>query len=287
MLRWAVDGNTVNNNAYMHQAMGNQKAENGAYSDANKTYEKGLPDIQHKITAASQGLDAINDPRQIGSKGQARTLMLKAMGMNRYNDNEASAVLPASVYSQVKTLFNNATQWNGAGDLNDDKNPLDPAQKQAISHFFGSVINTAKDQHDLLKQQAMQRYSGSRYADPSRAQMLQQQLGGPMDSYISKLNSKIAPEALAPIQAPAPVAPAQQQGGITNLWGLLGKQQPQAQAPAPQGPPKAINPAAQPPSQPQQQQAAPQGAPAGGPHGPAVQQGGVTYHWNPQSGQYE
>src|SRR6266850_1901464 len=50
---------------------------------ANQVYNSGLPKIQQVAQAASEGLDFANDPQNIGSLGQARTLMLKAMGMNR------------------------------------------------------------------------------------------------------------------------------------------------------------------------------------------------------------
>ncbi len=233
----------VNNNSYMRALTDKMHGENTATQKANATYEKGLPDLQKKAFASAEGLKAINDPQQIGSIGQARSLMLRSMGMNRYNEQEASASLPPDVLGYAGQLFNKADGWQAFGNGADDKNPLSTTQRQAAASFFNGSLGMVKQGHELLKKTAIGQYNTSNYADPTKSQILQQTLGAPFDEFLNQTSQKPqnAPQQpQAGAQGATPQAPPQQPpagilGGLQRL--LKGAPAQQPQAPAPQGPP--------------------------------------------------
>lgn len=231
---------------YAHMAMKNQQGDAMARQQANKAYMAGLPKLQQQAQAASEGLDFSNDPSNPGSLGQARTLMLKAMGMNRYNEQEAKAVLPPALQGHVAMLFN---------AVGGDMSPLNEAQRTAVNTFFKGSLDHASTQHQMLKQNAMQAYTSSPYANEVGMKALST-LGSPMEQSLQQASQKY--QAIP--QTKGPNLTAQPQPGMLDkLKSYFGGSQSQPQASAPQS----------------------------GPHGPAVTQGGVTYKWNPQSGNYE
>lgn len=207
-------------------AVGDRKGEEAAYQKAQHVYMSGLPKLQQTAQAASEGLDFTNDPKNIGSLGQARTLMLKSMGMNRYNENEAKAVLPPTLYGAVANVF------NAAGG---DAAPLTENQRQNINQFFKTQLDGVKSQHDMLKQNALQNYSGSTYSNPQRAQMLGQTMGAPMESALSKSTSRY--QAVPQTQGPN-LTPTPNPGMVDKLKDFLGYgKKPAVAAPVPQAAP--------------------------------------------------
>jgi hypothetical protein len=193
--------------------------------DVNKQYMAGLQKIQPGADAAAEGLEAINDPKNSGSLGQARTLMLKSMGMNRYNEQEAKAVLPSALQGVVSGLFNS---------VGDDQNPLNGSQKAAIGQFFQHQLDTSKNNHEMLKANVMNGYNMSQYADPARAQSMSATLGKPFSDRLTTYADRY--KAVPATGGYNPQAPAPEPGMIDKLTSFLrGPQQtaaPAASAPA-------------------------------------------------------
>jgi hypothetical protein len=207
-----------------HMMMQNQKGSASALMAAQKTYMSGLPKIQDQANAAGELMDLANDPKNQGSLGQARTMMLKSMGMNRYNSDEAKSVLGGNLGSTADQLFN-----AGSGG---DNNPLTDSQKQMVNQFAQTMLSTAKQKHDQLKANANQVYGISQYADPAKVQQLQQSLGSPMDSQFAANTKKY--QNLPTTQQGANGAAPQPTGLAGYLQSILGKS-----APAPQTAPAA------------------------------------------------
>ncbi len=212
------------------QSQGSAKAASHAYD----TYSKGLPDLNKKAQASTEGLQIINDPTQIGALGQARSLMLRAMGMNRYNDSEAAKSLPPSLYGTVKNMFQGAEGWSGspedAGKFG-DVNPMNSLQKKAADSFFRGNLKNVQDQHDLLKKTAAGSYRMSGYYDPAVGQDFDNNVGKDFDNYINK---SLAPKPGAiPINQQSPLPQQPQPSGpldkLKSMFGMGAKPQPQAQ----------------------------------------------------------
>lgn len=213
-----------------------KKGEESAIKNATSLYNRGLPKIQQTMLAAQEGLKTVNDPNQIGSLGTGRTLALKMFGMNRYNENEAKAVVPSTLQGHLSSLM------NATGD---DSTPLNEAQKRSLNTIFLNGIQGAKDQHDLLKQNALGSYSSSLYSKPERSQALQQSLGSAVDS---SLKDSLANTAKYPTTQTSPAERPAPTGIVDKLRGLLtgsspavnnSAVSPQPQAPsAPQAAPK-------------------------------------------------
>lgn len=196
------------------------QGDSQARSAAGKAYMSGLPKIQDIATAASEGLDLSNDPQNIGSIGQARTLMLKAMGMKRYNEQEAKAVLPSSLQGHVATIFNSA----GA-----DIDPLNEVQRSSINQFFKGQLDNAAIQHKQLKQNAMGLYTRSPYASESGLQEMGK-MGAETEQAMAQAASKY--KDISHTKGPN-LTPHPNPGPVDKLKSFLGMggQQPQAQAP--------------------------------------------------------
>jgi hypothetical protein len=212
-----------------------RQGENDASKQFTKIYNQGLPKIQQAVSAAGEGLKSIDDPAQMGSVGQARTLMLKTMGMSRYNEKEAAATLPPTLLQYAHQLFNT---------VGDDANPIQPNQKEAVRHFFQSALDTSKQQHDMLYQNAVNAYNISPYAAPNRDFSGQRK---PMDTFLDQSVPKPPP---APPSSPTgkPLANTAPPTQPTDPWWkrILPSQQPQASqsVPAPQSAPQQAAPAA-------------------------------------------
>lgn len=190
--------------------LASDKGEENARQKAIANYNKSLPKLQATFQAANEGIQFVNDPRNPGSLGQARTLALKAMGMNRYNENEAAAVVPPALQGTISQLFNQA-----GGDLN----PLNPAQRAALNQFFKQQLHTTKKQHDLLKQASLETYDSSRYAGAVGHQQLSNRLGGGFNQALEDADKQNAqlPATSGPNMAAAP-----NPGPLDKLKAFLG-----------------------------------------------------------------
>lgn len=207
---------------YARMVLQNQKQGASAIQSAQKQYMSGLPKIQQQLSASQELSDVANDPKNVGSIGQARTLMLKSMGMSRYNEQEAKAVMPPSLQSAVTGMFNQA---------GGDDTPLNAAQQRAINTFSQHMAANANNSHEQLKQNVMTGYQMSPYYDPSRGQQMQQQLGQPFSQAygdFTKKSQQVSNSATPPAQQPAP------QGSVDKLYNLIRGGGQGAPAPAPQ-----------------------------------------------------
>ncbi len=217
----SVEGTSVGADPYA-KLMGKQM-QGGAHAieAAQKTYNSGLQKIMPAAQAASEGMQLMSDPKNTGSLGQARTLMLKAMGMNRYNEQEAKAVLPPSLQGTVSQIFNSA---------GGDETPLNDSQKRSVATFFKGQLDQAKQAHETLKANSLNMYQQSPYFDAARGSQLQGSLGAPVDSVLKSALDKYSgmPDTRTdPSQRPAPT------GMVDKLRQFLtggGSSQPSAQS---------------------------------------------------------
>jgi hypothetical protein len=210
------------------------RGNNSAIAKANDYYMKGAAKIQDKAAAAQMGLDSVNDPKQIGSLGQARTLLLKTFNMNRYNQEEANAVLPPAIRGKFAQLFNSS---------GDDMNPLNESQRASLNSIFTGTLQHAKEQHEMLKQNALNTYKTSGYYDEGLGKQLEETMGKPLSQKLDESIKKYAPvpttQTPEPSAAPLPSVMDHVKSGLNALFQPPTPQAPQAAAPqgvAPQAP---------------------------------------------------
>lgn len=201
--------------AVLMQQQGSVKAIKGATDYYNKNVSK----LQDKANAAEEGLNATNDPNNMGSVGQARTLMLKAMGMNRYNEQEAKAVMPPTLHSQLANMMNST---------GDDSNPLNDSQRQTINSFFKHSLNNVDQQHEMLKSNAISEYQMNPMADPSKSDVLKNQLGAPFTAHLKEIGTKYQQSPGTPKSEGQPPQPGMMDSAVSGLKNFFGGQ-PQAQ----------------------------------------------------------
>jgi hypothetical protein len=200
--------------------MAQQKQGINATKGAIDYYNKGASKLQDKAASAEEGLAATNDPNNIGSLGQARSLAIRALGMNRYNEAEAQAVLPPTLYSSISKVFNSA---------GDENSPMNSAQQQAMNTLFKHSLNSVQQQHDMLRSNAVSEYELHPAADPTKAQQLQQSLGSQFDSHLKQVAQKYSQSA-APATPQSAGQPAQP-SALQRLGSYFGMgSQPDAQA---------------------------------------------------------
>lgn len=213
-----------------------------ALQHAYDTYSKGLPDLNKAAGASVEGLQAVSDPTQIGSLGIVRSQMLRSMGMNRYNDQEASKSMPPALYQYAKGLFMGADNWSGSDPDKGDNNPMNANQKQAAESFFRGNLQNVKERHGLLRQTALGSYQNSGFYDPAQAEGFKNSVGKDFDGYLDK---NLAPKPGTPpsnYQSPIPGAekqqPAQQPQQQSGLSGFFSKLNPfSSSQPQPQSTP--------------------------------------------------
>lgn len=165
-----------------------------ALSHAYDTYMKAFPEVQKRAQAASEGLEAVNDPNQVGSVGQAKTLMIKNLGMNRYNQQEGNALVPGNVSQVVHSIFN----FTGDGS-----NPLSDIQRQALNTVFQGSLAISKKQHEMAKQNALGSYMNSGFADPAQAQQFKTTVGQDFDKQLDDMTQKYKAVPVNPGYQPA------------------------------------------------------------------------------------
>lgn len=204
--------------------------ESGAMKHAFDTYMKAFPDVQKRAQSASEGLEAINDPNQVGSVGQAKTLMIKNLGMNRYNQQEGNALVPTQFGQVVHQIFNAV----GA-----DNNPLTDTQRAALNSVFQNGFQQARKQHQMAKANAMQSYSLSGFYDPAEGEKLKSQMGADFDQQLDAIQEryKNVPKTGGYQPGASQVPQPQDQGLLGKLGsflGISGKPQQQQPQPTPQ-----------------------------------------------------
>lgn len=146
---------------------------------ANSSYMSGLPKISQALQAASEGLNAVNDPDNKMSKGQFLGAATRALGLSRFpNREEAAQLLPPSLQGQASHFLN----WTGL----ESENPMNDADRKAANSFLGDVLKSQQEQHENLKQNSLNIYHSSPYSNPSGEQALAN-LGAPVDKQFTKL----------------------------------------------------------------------------------------------------
>lgn len=160
-----------------------QKNNINAVTSLQKTYNSGTKGLQDTLDAAQNGLSALQS-NDASTLGQVRAAMLKASGLNRFNNEEALANAPDSAKSEVAALMNKYGLDTPGGNLSD-------IQRQNAAKFFNSKVSEINDRHNVLKQQALGQYAQNPGSDPSRLSDLQATLGAPLDAQISSIGKKL------------------------------------------------------------------------------------------------
>lgn len=210
-----------------HNQQNIMRGEGQAISQAQHQYNQGIPKIQSSLSAASEGLDAINDPNNKMSKGQLMGAATRALGLSRFpNKEEAKMLLPPTLQAQAAQFAN----W-----LGDDNNPLNESDRKAGGSFLKSIIDSQEQQHSTLKQNAINTAMSSPYSSGSTTIHLST-MGKPMEDMFSKVKSRYSkiPETAGPNLTATPNP------------GIMGKLQsffaPKQQQQAPQQPPSPPQP---------------------------------------------
>lgn len=179
---------------------------------AEKTYNSGLPKIQQSLLAASEGLDAVNDPNNKMSRGQFLGTATRALGLSRFpNAEEAKQLLPPSLQGYASEFGN----WAG-----DTKNTMNDADVAAANSFLKSIVQTKQQEHEMLKRNALGMYQSSPFANPEGIQALSS-LGSPMDEQFGTLSKKYA--STPQTRATGPQQPGQPPQNVqTQPTGLAG-----------------------------------------------------------------
>lgn len=153
-----------------------------AIAHANSHYQQGLVAIQKSLNAASEGLDAVNDPSNKMSKGQFLGAATRALGLSRFpNKEEAAQLLPPTLQGKTSQFMN----WLGA----EGSNPMNDADRQAANSFLQGIVKSQEDSHNILKQDSLGAAMSSPYAADSTRQHLSA-LGAPTDQLLTKIRSK-------------------------------------------------------------------------------------------------
>lgn len=216
---------------FAKQAQQNSRGDAQAAAQAHRIYNQGASKLQDVAMNALEGLKSIDDPNNMAAVGQARALLLKSTGLNRFNEQEAKALLGDSLYGKSMQLLNS---------LGRDENPLTEAQRRSVKSILADSLRNTKTRHDMLKENAINAYTSSPFASSDRAELLKRSLGGGFSKQLEDA-TKEAPEVASsrdPNQAPKPGAyPASPTIGdkLKSFLGLGGQQQPQS-APMPQQP---------------------------------------------------
>lgn len=178
-----------------------------AYTGAINFYNQKLPDEEKKLTAAERLYGAISDPANPITAGTARSLLLNIHGMNRFNEEEANAMVGPTMANQLKKAMTFLGSNEGA-TLND-------AQRAGIVEILNDSVGSVKSQHDMYKKQAQETYRMHPYATPEGMNTLQS-IGGPMDKRLQTLTETVDREKKK--LAAAKVAREQQMNSGLSGW---------------------------------------------------------------------
>lgn len=207
---------------YAGMAQKDKQGDAAARMKANTIYNSGLPKIQQAVSAASEGLDQINDPENPMSKGMFLGAVTRSLGLSRFpNAEEAKQILPPSLQSYYSTIL------NGVGD---NENPLTGAYKNSANQFFKGILDTAAINHKMLKQNATGAYTSSPYANDAGMQALSG-LGGGMDAALAQAASKY--HDISTTRGPN-LSAQPPQGSVDKLRSYLGFGGGSPSAPSPQ-----------------------------------------------------
>lgn len=218
----------------MQKNMMNKTA--GAMKDVNNAYSQGSKPLEDKLDAATGLLGALkqNDATTLG---QSRSFMLKAMGLNRFNEAEGQAVSPQSYRSMIESALSKVgLPVEGQGTLTDQ-------QRSSITKFANTALDEAQDRHNAVKSQALQQYENSPFFEPEKFKQISNTIGGPIDQRISKLKAgydELHTNAIPSTQPQATSQPNQSilgqlRNGLSSLLGSPSKSSnaaPPQQAPA-------------------------------------------------------
>lgn len=231
---------TVGQDPYSKLVQGNQKGLASAIATSNNQYMKSLPKLQGAAQKIHEGMALINDPKQVGSAGAAKSLIISGVAeMNRYNQQEGSDLVPTTSLQKLQQYANS---------MGDDKNPLSDAQRAAINHMFVGALGSLKQKHDVLRQSAIGTFETSPYYDAGRGEALKKSMGAPLDA---QLNNDMQQYAKYGADQQMMSPPGQQSGPSGLLGKLKNLIMPKQAAPQPMGQPApSVMPASAPGNEP-------------------------------------
>lgn len=213
--------------------MQNQKNENDAYKNAANHYQTEASKGNESIGALKSGLTALQS-NDASSPGQLNAAYLLANGFKRYNPQEASALNPQGMQTNVAEMLSKAG-FDPQGQTMSD------TSRANFVRFANGKLDDLQDMHNTLKSQAQNLYSNSQFSDPNKAANLGNALGGPIDSQLQSLKGQFDKFHSQAIPSSAAQGDNSSSGGLKGLLGKLwngggdsGQQQQAPQQAAPQ-----------------------------------------------------
>lgn len=154
------------------------QAGNKAVGDVLQSYDVNSRPLLKQVEALNSLKDVISNNNQM-TVGLAQTAMLSALGMNRYNENEAKNQIQPSLAARMNRWMSAAT--------GEDKATLTDSQVKDLRDFISQKSDSLLRANDTIKKQAIERFRQSRFYDPSQEERLQSGLGQAISSQLSEI----------------------------------------------------------------------------------------------------
>lgn len=169
---------------YIKQQMHLADQDTNAAKMAFNTYNKGADKRTQQIQKFDNILSNLNSPGALQG-GLAKTEIIGALGMNRFNQQEAASIYGPS----FQNLYAKAVNAMGGSE-----GTLSPGQINSTRQAIAEMYQAAKDAENSSRQGALSQYRGSSPAsNPQTLQRLQDNLGSGFDQQASNFEKKHAP----------------------------------------------------------------------------------------------
>lgn len=221
-------GEAIGTDPQVKQQAAGVKQDNDAYNKAYNNYNKGLDKQIDQVQKMSKLMENLNNPNAV-SGGIAKTEIIGALGMNRYNQQEAASIFGPTATGLYSKLVNAMGGSEGS---------LSPGQIESTKAAVKDMYQAAKDAHEAKRGNALDMYRGNPVANNATYDKLDSNMGKSFNKYASGFEQRYMkpapPQAAAAPQMQAQQAPAPQQqaqpGVLDKLssWLKGSSQQPQA-----------------------------------------------------------
>lgn len=206
----STDRTSINPMPSIKQAQQANQVETQALNKAYGLYNSGAKGLSGKLDTLEEATNVLSKPNQM-TLGTMRSLVLRASGLNRFNDEEAKNLVPPT----AQGAFSRIGSWAGG-----DSQSVTPSQIKDASEFFNGVANSVKTNHEALKQQALQQYSSMPGANPNRLQDVAQ-VGKPVDDRLANVTKSLSSFQESP-QTMGAASTENTQGGILGALKAAG-----------------------------------------------------------------
>lgn len=186
-----------------------QSQQLSAAKSMNSTYNRGASKMSDQMGAIGEGIDALQNPTQI-TRGFIKTNLLKALGMNRFNEAEANALLPPTLAGAASRLL------AGVGA---DTDPIPANQAAALSRVYKSLASTVDQKHAQLVEDLKSQYPSQLGPAPALGDVRTKAFKDTLSRFASP---QLTPEQQLKSDAPLPVAPPAT-GVVDKLASFFGR----------------------------------------------------------------